>query len=198
MGKRNVNALGGEGVFGESRMHASLMEAISENGGVPCESNPEIFFPEQGDTKEPREAKALCRSCPVIDLCGEYAVRFNMTDGIWGGFTPSERRAIRLRATTGKPVVVSNRFPKRPIDPYNGSNAERTKLAGLNAVELLPLALDLVKGRVPKETRLVAEARLKHPEMSLKQIGELFDPPISKDVVAGRLRRLLAVARTVA
>lgn len=196
MGKRNVNVLANGLEFGESQMHVSLMDAIAEVGGVPCESNPDIFFPEQGDTKEPREAKALCRSCPVIDLCGEYAIRFNMTDGIWGGFTPAERRAIRNRAVNGAPVVRS-RIPKRPIDPYNVSNAERTKLAGLNAVELLPLALDLVQGRVSKETRLVAEARLKHPDYSLKQIGELFTPPISKDVVAGRLRRLLAVARKV-
>lgn len=194
MGKRNVNPFADGLEFAESQMHASLMDAISEVGGVPCESAPDLFFPEQGDTREPREAKALCRSCPVIGLCGEYAVRFNMTDGIWGGFTPSERKAIRNKVLHGKPAVRS-RVPKRPIDPYNGSNAERSRLAGLNAVELLPLALELVGDRVPVETRLVAEARLANPEMSLKQIGELFVPVISKDVVAGRLRRLLAVAR---
>ncbi len=194
MGKRNVNPFANGLEFAESQMHASLMEAVAEAGEVPCQSDAEIFFPEQGDTKEPREAKALCRSCPVISLCGEYAIRFNMTDGIWGGFSPSERRAIRNKILNGAPVVRS-RIPKRPIDPYNVSNAERTKLAGLNAVELLPLALSVVGDRVPEETRLVAEARLKHPDYSLKQIGELFTPPISKDVVAGRLRRLLAVAR---
>ena len=36
--------------------------------------------------------------------------------------------------------------------------------------------------------------RLKHKEASLEELGQLADPPMTKDAVAGRIRRLLAMA----
>jgi hypothetical protein len=195
MGKRNVNVLAGEGDFLESQMHVSLMDAIAENGGVACQDDPDIFFPETGDYFEIKAAKSLCRQCPIIDLCGEYAIRFNVTDGIWGGFTPSERRRERVSATTGRPLRAKQ--PSSPIDPYNVSNKERQKQASNQALALLPKALEIAGDRVNDVTRAVVEARIANPSLSLKQIGDLFDPPVPKDAVAGRIRRLLAVARKV-
>jgi hypothetical protein len=201
MGKSNVNLLAGEGMFGESRMHASLMDAVKEVGGVPCETNPDVFFPEVGDFSMIREAKVLCRSCPVINLCGEYAIRFNMTDGIWGGFTPAERKRVRVRASAGEPLVqpkvVRSFVPYDGLVPHNVSNKQRALLAGQDAVELLPVALQVVGDRVPADTRQVVEIRLSNPSLTLKEVGLLCTPPVSKHVVAGRIRRLLAVARKV-
>ena len=36
--------------------------------------------------------------------------------------------------------------------------------------------------------------RLAHPQATLEQLGARADPPMSKDAVAGRIRRLLALA----
>ena len=36
--------------------------------------------------------------------------------------------------------------------------------------------------------------RLEHKDASLEELGQLADPPLTKDAVAGRIRRLLATA----
>ncbi|MGC5627689.1 WhiB family transcriptional regulator [Georgenia sp. Z1344] len=56
------------------------------------------FFPEgQGKAVDAQvaRAKAVCASCPVAEMCLEFSLRTNQPFGIFGGTTPSERRAIR-------------------------------------------------------------------------------------------------------
>lgn len=195
MGKRNVNVLAGLTTFLESQMHASLMEKIGEIGGVGCQENMDVFFPETGDFREIREAKSICRACPLIDLCGEYAIRFNVTDGIWGGLTPTERKRERVRATTGKVFQRRLSFQDKVSEQMVLSNKVRRDLASAEALELLPKALLLKGDKITPEAMLVVEARLANPSLPLKALGELFDPPLSKDVVAGRLRRVLAIVK---
>jgi len=36
--------------------------------------------------------------------------------------------------------------------------------------------------------------RLEHKQASLEELGQLHQPPLTKDAVAGRIRRLLAMA----
>lgn len=44
------------------------------------------------------EAKAVCRRCPVIDECAEWAFDNDERYGIWGGLTEDERARMRRRA----------------------------------------------------------------------------------------------------
>ncbi|MGZ5307033.1 MAG: WhiB family transcriptional regulator [Actinomycetota bacterium] len=51
--------------------------------------------------KDAREAvaKAICRTCPVLDECREYSLEVREGHGIWGGLNEMERRALlRQRA----------------------------------------------------------------------------------------------------
>jgi WhiB family redox-sensing transcriptional regulator len=41
------------------------------------------------------QAKAVCRRCPVINACLEWALETKQDAGIWGGKTEDERKAIR-------------------------------------------------------------------------------------------------------
>jgi WhiB family redox-sensing transcriptional regulator len=73
-----------------------LLRLIQQAGGAPCEDSPDLFFPD--DFTDPavraaasKTAKALCRSCPVVTDCFEYAVSSNQRHGIWGATSPSER-----------------------------------------------------------------------------------------------------------
>lgn len=43
-------------------------------------------------------AKQLCAVCPVIDDCRHYALEQREKFGIWGGLTPQERGAVRVRS----------------------------------------------------------------------------------------------------
>ncbi|QFG08440.1 WhiB transcriptional factor [Mycobacterium phage Yunkel11] len=59
-----------------------------------AQTDPEIFFPEQGGST--REAKRVCGACRVSDQCLAWALAqpVNPT-GIWGGTTERERRRIK-------------------------------------------------------------------------------------------------------
>jgi WhiB family redox-sensing transcriptional regulator len=64
-------------------------------------SDVDVFFPPFGGDAASfaDRAKAVCRTCPVIHLCLEFALRENERHGVWGGTTPKERR--RMRAGLG-------------------------------------------------------------------------------------------------
>ena len=61
-----------------------------------CRSQPTwVFFPRLGE--DPRLAKSVCARCPVRVECLEAAVGEPELQGVWGGTTLDERRAIRRR-----------------------------------------------------------------------------------------------------
>lgn len=62
---------------------------------------PELFFP-LGDRSGPdREqiaaAKQVCCDCPVQPSCLEWSIANGANEGIYGGLTEQERRALRRR-----------------------------------------------------------------------------------------------------
>jgi WhiB family redox-sensing transcriptional regulator len=61
--------------------------------GLCAQTDPDAFFPEKGGST--REAKAVCRRCPVIDECLTYAIEHDERFGIWGGYSERERRRIK-------------------------------------------------------------------------------------------------------
>jgi WhiB family redox-sensing transcriptional regulator len=62
------------------------------------EEDPELFFP-TGTTGpallETEQAKAVCRRCPVVDACLQWAMDTGQEAGVWGGLSEDERRAIK-------------------------------------------------------------------------------------------------------
>ncbi|SDT10267.1 WhiB family transcriptional regulator, redox-sensing transcriptional regulator [Friedmanniella luteola] len=64
--------------------------------GASCQNvNPDLFFPP--GTAGARwaaleEVRRICQSCPVQQECLHWALRAGVTDGVWGGLTPEERR----------------------------------------------------------------------------------------------------------
>ena len=66
--------------------------------------DPELFFPvsETGPSLlQILQAKQFCQACPVQWTCLTWALQNSVTDGIWGGSTASERRAL-LGDLTGR------------------------------------------------------------------------------------------------
>ncbi|RBQ21545.1 WhiB family transcriptional regulator [Spongiactinospora rosea] len=65
--------------------------------------DPDLWFPSVADFKGYRDAghaaysdaRVICARCPVWRQCREYALEAGEEDGMWGGLTPRERRAIR-------------------------------------------------------------------------------------------------------
>jgi WhiB family redox-sensing transcriptional regulator len=61
-----------------------------------AQTDPEAFFPEKGGST--RDAKRVCRRCPVRAECLEYALETDQRFGIWGGMSERERRRIKRGA----------------------------------------------------------------------------------------------------
>lgn len=53
------------------------------------------FFPDRENVAAISKAKAICATCPVADECLTWAMESGQAEGIWGGHTPKERRALR-------------------------------------------------------------------------------------------------------
>jgi WhiB family transcriptional regulator, redox-sensing transcriptional regulator len=51
---------------------------------------------ERGSHKRRREraAKAICATCPVVEVCAAYALACRETHGTWGGLSESDRETI--------------------------------------------------------------------------------------------------------
>jgi WhiB family redox-sensing transcriptional regulator len=62
--------------------------------------DPELFFP-IGNTGpallQIEEAKAVCRRCKVVEPCLSWAIEARQEDGVWGGLSADERRAVKRR-----------------------------------------------------------------------------------------------------
>lgn len=66
--------------------------------GVCRETDPELFFPNLGAPS--REAKRICRECPVIAECLEHAIVTHELYGVWGGTSERERRDMTRARNT--------------------------------------------------------------------------------------------------
>ncbi|MFJ2374574.1 WhiB family transcriptional regulator [Streptomyces sp. NPDC087769] len=65
--------------------------------------DPDLFFPVGAGTSGPMlvqtdAAKAVCLGCPVKKQCLDWAMKADPVEGIWGGTTEAERRAMRRSA----------------------------------------------------------------------------------------------------
>jgi WhiB family redox-sensing transcriptional regulator len=80
-----------------------MSERISWHDDAACrDADPDLFFP-VGTTgpalRRIDEAKQICRACPARTQCLAWALDHGVTDGVWGGTTADERRAIRRLAS---------------------------------------------------------------------------------------------------
>jgi WhiB family transcriptional regulator, redox-sensing transcriptional regulator len=56
---------------------------------------PELFYPASDADAGP--AKDVCARCRVCEQCLSYAITVREWEGVWGGTTGAERRAIARR-----------------------------------------------------------------------------------------------------
>ncbi|NYG99998.1 DNA-binding protein WhiA [Schumannella luteola] len=77
---------------------------------------------------------------------------------------------------------------------FDDANLRRSAQAAVAACARVERALEILGEGVPEHLRYAGELRLAHRDASLDELGHHADPPMTKDAVAGRIRRLLAMA----
>ncbi|MCH4250388.1 MAG: DNA-binding protein WhiA [Microbacteriaceae bacterium] len=77
---------------------------------------------------------------------------------------------------------------------FDDANLRRSAQAAVTASARVGRALEILGDDIPEHLRSAGALRLEHRQASLDELGRLADPPLTKDAVAGRIRRLLALA----
>ncbi len=151
---------------------------------LPCRDesvDPEWFFADSDNPVAVAAAKALCVGCDRRGECLTRALHFRDRFGIFAGYTPAEREAIRERAER------AGRRPEPPArygDPGMAQHGVRADLAQL--------------GRVFAAARAVVGSGLTRREAARRfgvNIGVLSDvsvvvrwaPDVAGDVEEGRM-----------
>lgn len=97
--------------------------------------------------------------------------------------TWEERRARReVRGTANR------------LANFDDANLRRSARAAVAAGARVQRAFEILGDEVPDHLREAGELRLAHKQASLEELGQLASPQLSKDAVAGRIRRLLSTA----
>lgn len=92
------------------------------------------------------------------------------------------RKARETRATANRLVN------------FDDANLRRSAEASVAACARVERALEILAGEVPDHLNYAGQLRLSHREASLDELGARANPPLTKDAIAGRIRRLLAMA----
>ena len=109
----------------------------------------------------------------LLTLMGAQATRL-----VW-----EERRMRReVRATANR------------LANFDDANLRRSARAAVAAAARADRALEILGEDVPTHLAEAGQLRVKHRQASLEELGQLASPPMTKDAVAGRIRRLLSMA----
>ncbi|OPX06063.1 DNA-binding protein WhiA [Mycobacterium sp. AT1] len=77
---------------------------------------------------------------------------------------------------------------------FDDANLRRSARAAVAAAARVERALNILGDSVPDHLSNAGRLRVEHRQASLEELGRLAEPPMTKDAVAGRIRRLLSMA----
>jgi DNA-binding protein WhiA len=77
---------------------------------------------------------------------------------------------------------------------FDDANLRRSAQAAVAACARVERAMEILGEDIPDHLRYAGELRLRFRDSSLDELGHHAEPPMTKDAIAGRIRRLLAMA----
>ena len=101
------------------------------------------------------------------------------------------------REWTGKRSDGESRGKANRLANFDDANMRRSAKAAVEASAKVTKAFQILGDDIPENLRAAGQLRLDHREASLEELGRLADPPVTKDAIAGRIRRLLQLATKV-
>jgi DNA-binding protein WhiA len=114
------------------------------------------------------------------DAIGALLTRLGAHDSLLAWEERRMRREVRATA---------NRLAN-----FDDANLRRSARAAVAAGARVERAMEILGDDVPEHLAAAGRLRLEHKQASLEELGALADPPLTKDAIAGRIRRLLAMA----
>ncbi len=200
-------------VDGGGRPIRGLPPALVGGRLCDCESTWRGAFLAHGSLTEPGRSSALEITCPgpevALALCGA-ARRLDI------GAKPREVRSVdRVVIRDGDAIAAmltrlgahesvlawEERRMRREVRAtanrlanFDDANLRRSARAAVAAGARVQRAMEILGEDTPEHLADAGRLRIAHQQASLEELGALADPPMTKDAIAGRIRRLLAMA----
>ena len=114
------------------------------------------------------------------DAIGQLLTRLGAHESLMAWEERRMRREVRATA---------NRLAN-----FDDANLRRSARAAVAAAARVQRALEILAEDVPQHLLAAGRLRVEHTQASLEELGQLADPPMTKDADAGRIRRLLHMA----
>jgi DNA-binding protein WhiA len=114
------------------------------------------------------------------DLIGQLLTKLGAHEALMAWEERRMRREVRATA---------NRLAN-----FDDANMRRSARAAVAAGARVERALEILGEELPDHLRQAGSLRLEHKDASLEELGQRHDPVLTKDAIAGRIRRLLAMA----
>jgi cell division protein WhiA len=114
------------------------------------------------------------------DAIGALLTRMGAHDSVLAWEERRMRREVRATA---------NRLAN-----FDDANLRRSARAAVAAAARVQRALEILGEDVPDHLLAAGRLRAEHTQASLEELGQLAEPAMTKDAVAGRIRRLLHMA----
>ena len=91
--------------------------------------------------------------------------------------------------------VIENLLDKaNRLANFDDANMRRSAKAAAEASEKVQHAFEVLGDNIPDNLRQAGQLRIDHVDKSLEELGKIAEPQITKDAIAGRIRRLLQLA----
>jgi cell division protein WhiA len=114
------------------------------------------------------------------DAIGQLLTRLGAHESLMAWEERRMRREVRATA---------NRLAN-----FDDANLRRSARAAVAAGARVERAMEILGDEIPDHLKLAGTLRLENKQASLEELGQLHEPVLTKDAIAGRIRRLLAMA----
>ncbi len=134
-----------------------------------------------GVTSKAREVRGIDR---VVVRDGDSIGALLTQVGAHSSLLAWEERRMRreVRATANR------------LANFDDANLRRSVRAAVAASARVERAIEILSDDAPEHLLAAGRLRLDHRQASLEELGSLAEPQLTKDAIAGRIRRLLALA----
>mgnify|MGYP001851902234 FL=1 len=167
-----------------------------------------------GSISDPRKAyhmEIVCRTSPqarqLRDVMNTFEAEAKIVErkGHYVVYVKEGSRIVDMRGVMEASVALMNLENVRILKEMRNSvnrkvncetaNIGKTVSAAVRQVEDIQLIEKKIGlSKLPQSLQEIARVRLEHPDMPLKDLGELLTPPVGKSGVNHRLRRISEIA----
>ena len=146
----------------------------------------------------------ICRIVREIQDC-EIVIKSLSRGGSYIAYVKDSDQITDLLAYMGASVAAMNVMGAKALKQVrntvnrraNSEIANLQKTASASAAQIRAIKKLKKSGKynlLPEELRIVADLRYEYPELTLRELGEKLDPPISRSGVNHRLSKIISMA----